>query len=112
VSGGPEREREMARPAGWFGLRKRVRGLGWFSIFFFSFLFQHTSNKSKSNQNKGNTHTYLFYFIYKKQTITFSYTKFPKKRINVGQILKIMRNRCLIIFPINILKLSKFRVLH
>jgi hypothetical protein len=33
-------------------------------------------------------------------------------KINVKQILKLFRNRCLIILPNNILKSKNFRVLH
>jgi hypothetical protein len=53
----------------------------------------------------------LFYLI-KKTIKNFSYAKFPVKKINVEQNLKLCENRCLIIPPNNILKFKNFRVLQ
>jgi hypothetical protein len=36
----------------------------------------------------------------------FSYTIFPVNKINVGKVLKLWENHCLIVFTIHILKLE------
>jgi hypothetical protein len=77
-------------------------------IFYY---FENTnSHKNKCNQNECNTQT-SFYLIPKDNQL-FSYTKFPVKKINVEQILKLCQNHCLIIPPNNILKSINSRVLQ
>jgi hypothetical protein len=51
-------------------------------------------------------HSHNFYLILENQTMNFSYTIFPVKKINVGKILKFRENRYLIILSIHILKLE------
>jgi hypothetical protein len=51
------------------------------------------------------THT-TFYLIQKIKQGFFFYTIFPVKKINVGQVLKLWENHCLIVLSIHILKLE------
>jgi hypothetical protein len=51
-------------------------------------------------------------FNSKKQTMDFSYTIFPVKKTNVGEILKLWENHCLIIYSIHIRKFGNYRVWH
>jgi hypothetical protein len=85
-------------------------GLWIFFVFFFSFFLNTHQPKINPSKIKA-THIHLFYLIYKNKQL-ISYSKFPVKKINLGQNLKLWENRCLIIFPINILKLENFKVLQ
>jgi hypothetical protein len=100
---------------------KRVRTLGWIERdirdkdgFRFDFFYDFENHKHQTKTMQKNmhaTHRDSFYLI-RKNKQWFSLTKFSVKKINVGQIFKIMRNHCLTILPINILKSENFRMLH
>jgi hypothetical protein len=72
--------------------------------FDFFYDFENHKHQPKTTQkNMQATHRDSFYLI-RKNKQWFSLTKFLVKKINVGHIFKFMRNHCLIILPVNIMK--------
>jgi hypothetical protein len=61
----------------------------------------------KTNAIEMNATLKQSFYLIPKDNQLFSYTKFPVKKINVAQILKLYKNRFLIILPNNCCDVAK-----